>query len=140
MSVYEAEQQFMCEKTIGFVYTCVIPTSLDSIAIVDGVKRHSVVATEAGFCAENEQFPPVFDGFRISYTLRLGWLILADVTDTTSPTGLRGLKRDTTAYNDAFTTMRRKSAQRVANLFSEKITAEFPDDSSESFFPENRQQ
>lgn len=136
MVVYSPEQEIVFEKKIGEGFTWVIERSKSHIAVVDGGKAHVQIATEAGFCNEEDKFPPVFDGGQLNFTVRAGWLIPADFTSSTSPEALQGLILGTPAFDEAFKNMRVDSAQMLANCIGDKITAEFRDGTSKIFYPQ----
>lgn len=138
MAVYERDGQgFMPERDNFDGYTWVIGRDKVSIAIDDGSTQHRDVAAEAGYCHWDTKFPIVGDGGRFVFTSRKGWTIVKDVTTSTSPEALQGLERNTPEYYEAFRNMRRVSTQMVATLIGEPVTAEFPDGTSEQFFPQD---
>lgn len=137
MAVYERDGQgFMPERDNFDGYTWIIGHDTGSIAIDVGTKQHIDVAIEAGYCQQGAEFPIVGDGGRFVFTRRKGWTIVKDVTTSTSPEALQGLRRNTPEYYEAFRGMRRVSTQMVADLIGEPVTAEYPDDTSEQFFPQ----
>ncbi len=138
MPVIERDQEFKVTEKIGEGYTFVIELSEDRFAIdPDLSKLHIFVAEEAGFCQRRTLFPLVYDGGRLVYTYRSGWLVSSDVTSTTSPDLLKDLERGSPEYNDAFIAMRRVSVRMLANSTGVTITAEYPNDTSEKFSPQN---
>lgn len=137
MPVIERGQKFEVAEKVGEGYTVVIELSGGRFAIdPDQTKLHIFVAEEAEFCQRRQMCPPVFDGVRLVYTHRSGWLISSDVTSTTSPDSLKDLERGSPEYNVAFVAMRSVSAQMLANSTGVTITAEYPNDTSEKFSPQ----
>lgn len=136
MVVYSPEQEIVFERKIGGSFTWVIERDKSRIAVEDGSRAHVQIATEAGFCNEEDKFPPVFDGGQLNFTVRAGWLIPAHFTSSTSPEALQRFTLGTPEFDEAFKNTRIESAQMLANCIGDKITAEFRDGTSEIFYPQ----
>ncbi len=136
MAIYEGDGRFIPEKEIGMNYTWVIPIETNCIAVDDDTsKLHRDIVREARFADISLQFPPVHDGGKLIYSVIRGLLIPRGFTTSTSPVALNGLKFNTPEFDKAFIAMRSVSAQMLADLIGESITAEFRDGTSKQFFP-----
>lgn len=137
MAVFEGDTRFIPEKEIGKEYKRVIPIERDRIAVDDdSSKSHRDIVRKERFANTTLLFPPVHDGGELIYSFRRGFLIPRHFTTSTSPQAFNGLKFGTPKFDEAFIAMRSFSAQMLANLIGESVTAEFGDGTSEQFLPQ----
>lgn len=140
MAVYEGDTRFIPEKEIGKEYKWVIPIEKDRIAVDDDRSRlHRDIVRKEGFADTTLQFPPIHDGGELIYSFRRGLLIPDHFTTSASPVAFNGLRLGTPEFKQAFIAMRSFSAQMLANLIGESVTAEFGDGTSKQFSPQDEQ-